>query len=65
MPPPAPCPADRPYDRLQALPRGVWLGSLVTSAGRVEARLADTRRWLDALDRGGKDNITAILVRSS
>ncbi len=49
---PLPHPADRPYDRLQALPRGVWLGSLVTSAGRVDARLVDTRRWLDALGGG-------------
>lgn len=47
-----PCPADRPYDRLQALPRGVWLGSLVASAGTPERRLVDTRTWLDALQRG-------------
>ncbi|HJV71864.1 VWA domain-containing protein [Ideonella sp.] len=47
-----PCPADRPYDRLQALPRGVWLGSLIASAGTPERRLVDTRNWLDALQRG-------------
>ncbi len=48
----APCPADRPYDRLAALPRGVWLGSLVASVGTPARRLDDARRWLDALAAG-------------
>jgi uncharacterized protein with von Willebrand factor type A (vWA) domain len=47
-----PCPADQPYDRLQALPRGVWLGSLVTSAGTPARRLDDAPTWLAALQRG-------------
>lgn len=45
--------ADRPYHRLADLPRGVWLPSLVASAGDRTARLVDTRAWLEALQQGG------------
>lgn len=40
---------DAPYDRLQPLPRALWRGGLVTSAGERAQRLADTARWLQAL----------------
>jgi uncharacterized protein with von Willebrand factor type A (vWA) domain len=40
---------DAPYDRLEALPRELWLGALVASAGVTAARLADLRIWLDEL----------------
>ena len=43
---------DEPYDRLQALPRGLWLPSLICSAGKRGRRLHDARRWLDGLVRG-------------
>ena len=43
---------DRPYDRLQALPREVWLPTLVCSAGERAARLDDAARWLAALEAG-------------
>ncbi|MDE2370713.1 MAG: VWA domain-containing protein [Burkholderiales bacterium] len=41
--------ADRPYELLQHLPRTLWRGALVTSAGERAARLADAARWLAAL----------------
>jgi uncharacterized protein with von Willebrand factor type A (vWA) domain len=40
---------DAPYDRLDALPRELWLGALVTSAGVTPLRLSDLRGWLDQL----------------
>jgi uncharacterized protein with von Willebrand factor type A (vWA) domain len=40
---------DSPFDRLQALPRALWLGTLVTSAGVPERRLTDAAAWRDAL----------------
>jgi uncharacterized protein with von Willebrand factor type A (vWA) domain len=43
---------DVPYDRLQALPRPLWRGSLVTSAGERGRRLTDTAVWLGALLAG-------------
>ena len=43
---------DAPYDRLQALPRALWLPTLVSAVGAREARLDDGRRWLDALNAG-------------
>ena len=43
---------DAPYDRLAALPRGLWLPALVCSAGGSEARLAQLRGWVEALARG-------------
>ena len=53
MSPEAPAgPSDRPYDRLQALPRTLWLPGLVCSAGERGARLSDARAWLDALSQG-------------
>jgi uncharacterized protein with von Willebrand factor type A (vWA) domain len=43
---------DTPYERLQPLPRTVWRGSLITSAGERVCRLADAARWLQALLAG-------------
>jgi uncharacterized protein with von Willebrand factor type A (vWA) domain len=43
---------DAPYDRLEALPRELWLPGLVTSSGETARRLADLRGWLDTLDHG-------------
>ena len=43
---------DTPYDRLQALPRPVWLPTLTAAVGRRERRLDDVRAWLAALDAG-------------
>jgi uncharacterized protein with von Willebrand factor type A (vWA) domain len=43
---------DTPFDRLQALPRGLWLGTVVTSAGTPERRLTDVAVWRDALLAG-------------
>ena len=43
---------DAPFDRLEALPRELWLGALVTSAGVTAHRLADLRAWLDELLQG-------------
>jgi uncharacterized protein with von Willebrand factor type A (vWA) domain len=43
---------DAPYDRLQALPRAVWLPTLTAAVGRRERRLDDVHAWLAALDAG-------------
>ncbi|MDZ5455996.1 VWA domain-containing protein [Azohydromonas lata] len=43
---------DRPYDRLSALPRALWLPTLIASAGERAQRLADARIWLDNLVAG-------------
>ena len=43
---------DRPYDRLQPLPRGLWLPSLVNSSGERGQRLGDVAVWLQALTAG-------------
>ena len=43
---------DTPFDRLQALPRALWLGTVVTSAGTPERRLADVAVWREALLAG-------------
>lgn len=43
---------DRPYHRLEALPRALWLPSLVNSSGECGQRLADAARWLGALTAG-------------
>jgi uncharacterized protein with von Willebrand factor type A (vWA) domain len=43
---------DAPYDRLQALPRTLWLPGIVCSAGERGERLSDAARWLSALDAG-------------
>lgn len=45
-------PADRPYDRLDALPRPVWRGALVTGIGTPAHRLDHGRQWLQALQAG-------------
>mgnify|MGYP000997328078 CR=1 FL=1 len=44
--------ADAPYDRLQDLPRALWLPAVITAAGPPATRLADLRRWLAALADG-------------
>lgn len=43
---------DAPWHRLGTLPRALWLPGVVVSIGSAEARLADLRRWLDALLQG-------------
>ncbi len=43
---------DAPYDRLQRLPRPVWLPTLTAPVGHRERRLDDVRAWLAALDAG-------------
>ena len=43
---------DAPYDRLDALPRELWLPGLVTSVGDGARRLDDLNLWLKALERG-------------
>ncbi len=43
---------DSPYDRLQALPRELWMPGLVTSAGDCAQRLHDLAPWLAALQAG-------------
>lgn len=43
---------DAPYTRLQALPRELWLGGLVTSAGQTAQRLTDLGIWLVHLRDG-------------
>ncbi len=43
---------DAPYDRLQALPRELWLPGLITAAGDCAQRLHDLAPWLAALQRG-------------
>lgn len=45
-------PIDRPYDRLQALPRTLWLPALVNSRGECGQRLADVAVWLRELVAG-------------
>jgi len=40
---------DAPYDRLRELPRELWLPGVTTSAGECATRLADLKRWRDAL----------------
>jgi uncharacterized protein with von Willebrand factor type A (vWA) domain len=43
---------DAPYERLRALPRGVWLPALTAAVGERGARLEHTRDWLEALAAG-------------
>jgi uncharacterized protein with von Willebrand factor type A (vWA) domain len=43
---------DAPYDRLQALPRSVWLPTLTAAVGQRARRLDDVRVWLAALNAG-------------
>jgi uncharacterized protein with von Willebrand factor type A (vWA) domain len=43
---------DAPYERLQALPRQLWLPALVTAAGDCAQRLHDLLPWLAALQGG-------------
>lgn len=44
--------SQQPYDRLTALPRGLWLPALINSAGPVALRLDHLPRWREALLRG-------------
>ena len=43
---------DAPYHRLDALPRGLWLPGITTSAGETARRLADLAPWLTELTQG-------------
>jgi uncharacterized protein with von Willebrand factor type A (vWA) domain len=43
---------DAPYHQLEALPRELWLGGMVCSAGATAPRLAHVRAWLAALREG-------------
>jgi uncharacterized protein with von Willebrand factor type A (vWA) domain len=43
---------DQPFDQLAPLPRGLWLPTLITSAGTLARRLADVERWRQALLAG-------------
>lgn len=43
---------DAPYDRLQALPRPLWLPGLVNSVGCCAQRLDDLARWREHLLQG-------------
>jgi uncharacterized protein with von Willebrand factor type A (vWA) domain len=43
---------DTPYRHLEALPRELWLGGMVCSAGTTAARLAHVQAWLAALRQG-------------
>lgn len=43
---------DRPYDRLSALPRSVWLPTLISAVGSREDRLDHARGWMQALLAG-------------
>ena len=43
---------DTPYDRLEPLPREVWLPVLTAAAGTREQRLDHGRHWLDARHHG-------------
>ena len=43
---------DAPYQRLDELPRGLWLPALVCSAGESARRLADLAPWRAALVAG-------------
>ena len=49
---------DAPYDRLQALPRDLWLPALVSAAGDCGQRLHDLRHWQDALLGGELPDVT-------
>jgi uncharacterized protein with von Willebrand factor type A (vWA) domain len=43
---------DTPYDRLEQLPRSLWLPALITSIGDRALRLSDGAVWLQALTDG-------------
>ncbi len=43
---------DRPFDGLEALPRTLWLGALVTACGNATDRLTHLPRWHAALLAG-------------
>jgi uncharacterized protein with von Willebrand factor type A (vWA) domain len=44
--------ADRPWHRLEALPRTLWLPTLVASVGQAEAKLVHVAVWRSALLAG-------------
>jgi uncharacterized protein with von Willebrand factor type A (vWA) domain len=50
---------DRPYDRLEPLPRTLWLPGLVTSAGERAQRLTDVGLWVAALTAGALPPVQA------
>jgi uncharacterized protein with von Willebrand factor type A (vWA) domain len=43
---------DSPFDRIAALPRTLWLPSLINSAGNTGQRLIDVKTWLNSLAQG-------------
>ena len=43
---------ERPYERLQHLPRATWLPTLTAAVGNREARLDHVAQWLRELDAG-------------
>ena len=50
---------DAPYDRLQELPRALWLPAIVTAAGTPPRRLGDLARWRAALADGSLPPVDA------
>ena len=50
---------DPPYDQLQALPRPVWLPTLVCAVGNRSQRLAHAQAWLQALAGGALPPLAA------
>jgi uncharacterized protein with von Willebrand factor type A (vWA) domain len=54
-------PTERPWHRLEALPRTLWLPTLVASVGHAEAKLADVARWREALLNGEAPPADALL----
>lgn len=52
---------DRPWHRLEALPRTLWLPTLVASVGSAQAKLVDVAAWRAALLAGDAPPATATL----
>lgn len=55
----SPSSIDAPYDRLQALPRSLWLPDLVCSAGERTRRIDDAAVWMRSLLLGELAAVTA------
>ncbi|MFZ2650329.1 MAG: VWA domain-containing protein [Burkholderiaceae bacterium] len=50
---------DAPFDRLEVLPRELWLGGVVCSAGAMAPRLSGLHAWFTALREGLLPDIDA------